>query len=442
MSITIDAVNDPPVANNTAATTDEDASVIITLSANDVDNTSLTFAIVNAPSSGSLAAISSSNCVTSGSGANCTATVTYTPTRDFNGLDGFTFKASDGIADSSTATVSITVNGVNDAPVAPIQSVTTSEDAPVVIILAASDVDSASLAFAIVTAPTRGTLGSISTPSCVANGAGANCTATVTYTPGANVSGPDSFTFKVSDGYLDSNIAMVSITVNAVNDAAVAGNDFYSTLKDTPLNIFAPGVLSNDNDIDGDQANLSAVLVSGPTNAGKFILNADGSFSYTPAVNFTGTDTFTYKANDGSNDGNETTVTIAVVATGNAPRAANDFYNTPENTALNVPARGVLANDNDADTPVANITAILVAGPSHASSFTLNFDGSFDYTPETNFRGVDSFTYKANDGSADSNIAMVTIAVIAANTFPVAINDMESINRGRGKEHRSTRGAR
>ena len=213
----------------------------------------------------------------------------------------------------------------------------------------------------------------------------------------------------------------------------MAGNDFYSTLKDTPLNIFAPGVLSNDNDIDGDQANLSAVLVSGPTNAGKFILNADGSFSYTPAVNFTGTDTFTYKANDGSNDGNETTVTIVVVATGNAPRAANDFYNTPENTALNVPARGVLANDNDADTPLANITAILVAGPSHASSFTLNFDGSFDYTPETNFRGVDSFTYKANDGSADSNIAMVTIAVIAANTFPVAINDMESINEDAAK---------
>ena len=431
--ITIDAVNDPPVANNTAATTDEDVPVNITLRASDVDNTDLTFTIVNAPSNGSLAAMMSPTCVNSTAGANCTATVTYTPGRDFNGTDSFSFKASDGTADSNAASASITVNAINDAPVSQAQSVTTSEDSPVVITLSASDVDSASLGFAIVTDPTRGNVGNISTPSCIANGASANCTATVTYTPGTNFSGADSFTFKVSDGSLDSNIARVSITVNTVNDAAVASNDFYSTLKDTTLNIFAPGVLGNDNDIDGGQGNLTAVLVSGPTNAGEFVLNANGSFSYTPAPNFTGTDTFTYRANDGSNDSNETTVTITVVAAGNSPLTANDFYNTSENTALDVSARGVLANDNDTDTPAANITAILVAGPSRASSFTLNPDGSFHYTPETNFRGVDTFTYKANDGAVDSNLAMVTITVTAANTFPIANNDTETTNEDAAK---------
>ena len=432
-SITINAVNDPPVASNTTATTNEDVPVSITLNASDVDNTSLTFTIVNGPNNGSLGPISSANCVSSGASANCTATVTYTPAQDFNGSDSFTVKASDGPADSNTASVSITVNAVNDPPVAQVQSVTTSEDSPVVITLAASDVDSASLGFSLVTGPSRGSLGSISAPSCITNGAGTNCTATVTYTPAANISGTESFTFRVNDGSLDSNIGTVSITVNAVNDAAVAANDFYSTLKDTPLNIFAPGVLGNDNDIDGGQGNLTAVLVSGPANAANFILNADGSFFYTPVTNFTGTDTFTYKANDGSEDGNETTVTIAVLTAGNAPLAANDYYNVPESTALNVPARGVLANDNDADTPAASVTAILVAGPSRASSFTLNPDGSFNYTPETNFRGRDSFTYRANDGAADSNVAMVTIAIIGANTFPVANNDADSTNEDAAK---------
>src|SRR5262249_35817488 len=154
---------------------------------------------------------------------------------------------------------------------------------------------------------------------------GTNCTATVTYTPGANISGPDSFIFRVNDGSLDSNVATVSITVNAVNDAAVASNDFYSTLKEPPLNLFGPGVLGNDNDVDGGQGNLTAILVSGPANAADFILNADGSFSYIPLANFTGTDAFNYKASDGSNDSNETTVTIAVIAAGNALLATNDF---------------------------------------------------------------------------------------------------------------------
>ena len=98
--------------------------------------------------------------------------------------------------------------------------------------------------------------------------------------------------------------------------------------------------------------------------------------------------------------------------------ATNDVYNTDEDTSLDVLARGVLANDNDIDTPQANLTAILVTGPTHAASFTLNPDGSFSYAPATNFNGADSFTYKANDGASDSNLAMVTIAVNPVNDAP------------------------
>src|SRR5439155_240195 len=113
------------------------------------------------------------------------------------------------------------------------------------------------------------------------------------YVPAANYNGPDSFTYKANDGAADSGIATVSITITSVNDAPVVVNDSYTTAEDTTLNIAAPGVLANDSDVDGDA--LSAVLVSGPTH-GSLTLNSNGSFSYVPAANYNGPDSFTYKA--------------------------------------------------------------------------------------------------------------------------------------------------
>jgi VCBS repeat-containing protein len=138
-------------------------------------------------------------------------------------------------------------------------------------------------------------------------------------------------------------------------------------------------------------------------------------------VNYNGTDTFTYKANDGTSDSNVAMVTITINAANDAPVATNDFYSTDEDTALSVLAAGVLANDNDIDTPASNLTAILVTGPTHAASFALNSDGSFSYTPVANFNGTDTFTYKANDGTSDSNVAMVQITVANVNEAPTDI---------------------
>jgi RHS repeat-associated protein len=437
-SITVNNVNDPPTANGISLSTNEDNALVITLGGSDIDSTNLTFAIQAGPSHGSLGPVSSPSCITipnseGVAGSSCTATVTYIPAANYNGPDSFTFKANDSALDSNIATVSITVQPVNDAPVASNDTAITNEDNPVLVTLRATDIDSSSLTFSIVGVPSNGVLGPIGPASCssVPNGTGTpgvNCIATVTYTPSPNYGGSDSVTFKVNDGSLDSNIATVGITVSSVNDASVAANDFYATDKDTPLSIGAPGVLANDNDVDNQPSNFIAALVNAPTHAASFTLNADGSFTYTPATNFTGTDSFTYKTNDGANDSNEATVTIAVIQPGNVPIATNDFYNTEKDTPLNVPARGVFANDNDADTPAANLVALLVTGPARAASFTLNPDGSFDYTPAADFTGADSFTYKVNDGASDSNIAMVSIAVLMPNTFPVAKNDAESTN--------------
>ncbi|NEU06732.1 tandem-95 repeat protein, partial [Flavihumibacter sp. R14] len=101
----------------------------------------------------------------------------------------------------------------------------------------------------------------------------------------------DSFTYKVSDGTLESNIATVTLTVTPVNDAPVALNDAYNTTEETPVSVPLPGVMTNDSDIDGDA--ITAIKVTDPAN-GTLVFNADGSFTYTPNANFNGTDSFTY----------------------------------------------------------------------------------------------------------------------------------------------------
>src|SRR4029434_1090530 len=171
----------------------------------------------------------------------------------------------------------------------------------------------------------------------------------------------------------------------------------------TTLTIAASGVLANDSDVDGDA--LSALLVSQPTH-GSLTWNSDGGFSYVPAANYNGPDSFTYKANDGQADSGIATVSITITGVNDAPVAVDDSYTTPEDTTLNVTAPGVLANDSDVDGDT--LSAILVSQPTHGS-LTLNGNGSFSYTPAAYYNGPDSFTYKANDGQADSGIATVSI---------------------------------
>src|SRR5262245_10647676 len=380
-SITINSVNDPPTAHNITVSTNEDVPVIISLSATDIDSVTINFMVVSSPNHGSLGVVSSSSCTSvpnsDGSwGSSCSATVTYTPPANYYGDETFTYKANDGIRDSNPAVVTITVRPVNDAPVANSQSVSTNEDTTATITLNATDIDSPSLSFSIVTNPGKGTLSVISAPSCIATGIGSTCSATVIYNPAADQNGVDSFAFKVNDGSLDSNLGTVSITVNSVNDGPVAVADFYITSKDTMLSVGAPGPLGNDNDIEGIQSTLTAVLVSGPSNATTFMLNADGSFSYSPVAGFTGIDSFSYRANDGVDDSSAATVTITVVELNNKPVANNDFYKTEKETPLSVGDRGVLGNDNHADTSAMTLMATLNTGPSHADSFSLNADGS------------------------------------------------------------------
>jgi VCBS repeat-containing protein len=211
------------------------------------------------------------------------------------------------------------------------------------------------------------------------------------------------------------NSDTVSVLLNhttTANQAPVANNDTYSTAEDAPLTVSAPGVLANDTDADGNP--LTAAVGAAPAH-GTLTLNANGSFAYTPDANFNGPDTFTYRASDGTAQSNTATVTINVSAGNDAPTAAADAYTTAEDGPLNVAASGVLANDNDPDGDQLN--AWVESGTSHGT-LNLNANGAFTYTPDANYNGPDTFTYRASDGALTSNPATVTITVSAVNDAP------------------------
>src|SRR5439155_7281282 len=131
---------------------------------------------------------------------------------------------------------------------------------------------------------------------------------------------------------------------------------------------------------------------------------SDGSFSYTTDLNFSGTDSFTYEASDGMANSGLTTVTIIVKPSNAAPAGNTDTYTVGEDSLLTVAAPGVLSNDTDADND--SLTARLLSAPSNGV-VAFQADGSFTYQPNTNFSGVDSFAYVANDGLADSTATLV-----------------------------------
>ena len=465
--------NTPPTADDQSVATDEDNPLGITLTAADADGDPLTWSVGTA-----------ANGTLSGTAPN----LTYTPNPNYNGGDSFTFSVNDGTVDSSTATVSITVNAVNDAPTADDLSVTTDEDVPVGIALSGADIDGDTLTFSVVSGPSNGALSG--TPP------------NLTYTPTTGFFGADSFNYVANDGTIDSTEATVTITVNFVNVAPVAADDAYATDEDAVLNVTAPGVLSNDTDADGDP--LTAALVVGPAD-GSLTLNGDGSFDYTPNANYNGPDSFTYLANDGTTDSNVATVSITVNSVNDAPVAdANgpysgvvdvlvlfdgsgsfdldgtivsyswDFgdgslgtgvnpthtYTTAANysvtltvtddggltdvatssaiiseapnqdpVALDDPATtdedtavlvDVLANDTDPNVgDVLSVTAVTQG----TNGAVTNNGTDVTYTPNPDFNGADSFTYTVSDGNGGSDIATVTITVNAINDAPVAADD-------------------
>lgn len=389
VAITVTPVVEGPVAGNDSYATDEDTALNVAAPGVLVNDT-----VAGANPRAVLVTGAADGTIDLGP----TGAFSYVPMAQYSGSDSFTYKIVTDSSESNTATVSITVNPVNDQPVAADDSASTFANTPAVINVLAndSDIDGDALTASVTSAPQNGI-------------AALNADQSITYTPNAGFTGTDTFTYSAGDGSTLSAPATVTVTVTEQPQGV---GDSYSTNEDTLLNIAAPGVLGNDRFTGA----ASAAIVT-PASHGSLAFNADGSFSYTPSANYSGSDSFTYMFTVNGLESTVAAVELTVNPVNDAPVAAYDSAVTAFNTAIAV---NVLSNDTDADGNALSVGAI--TGMPANGSAVINPDNTITYTPNTGFSGTDRFYYTATDGTLSSNVARVTVSV-RANQLPVAVVD-------------------
>ncbi len=357
--------------------------------------------------------------------------------------DTFSYTISDLVGALSTATVTVTVAGVNDPPVASNDTYATDEDsvlnvaAPGVLgndsdpdgqALQVARYDTTSLYGATVTVYPDGSFTYDPTQAADLQA----------LRPGQSVQ--DGFSYQATDGVTLSNIAFVLITVDGINDAPEAVDDAYSTDEDTELLVPAPGVLGND--MDKDAGDL-LVVISADTQSllgARVLVGGSGWFLYDPTTapalqllkpGQTLQDTFTYTVRDASGETSSATVTVTVSGRNDPPVAADDWYSVLEDDLLQVAAPGLLAGGSDADGDVLQVEAGTLASR-YGAAVTLMEDGSFLYDPRSaaplqalaaGQTLEDTFTYRVTDGTEYSAPATVTVVVTGVNDAPVAVDD-------------------
>ncbi|OYO30848.1 Ig-like domain-containing protein, partial [Janthinobacterium sp. PC23-8] len=381
VGITVTPVNDAPVGSGTTITTAEDTVKTGTLPvATDVDKDTVTYVKATDPSHGAVT-------------INADGTYVYTPVADYNGADSFSYTVSDGKGGANTYTVGITVTPINDAPVGSGTTITTAEDTVKTGILpVATDIDGDKLTYGKGSDPAHGTVV-------------VNINGSYVYTPAANYNGADSFTYTVSDGQGGSNTYTVAINITAVNDAPVGSGTTITTAEDT----VKTGTLPVATDVDKDT--VMYVKATDPSH-GAVIINADGTYVYTPAADYNGADSFSYTVNDGQGGSNTYAVVITVTPVNDAPVGSGTTITTAEDTVKTGTLPVVIDVDKD------TVTYVKATDPSHGA-VTINADGTYVYTPVADYNGVDSFSYTVNDGQGGSNTYTVAITVTPVNDAPV-----------------------
>ena len=312
------------------------------------------------------------------------------------------------------ACVEAGTNGTNPPGTAD-QSANTTEDNSVTVTLEALRSNNNTLTFSIVGGPTSGSTGSVSPATC----SGSSCTATVSYAPGADFNGGDSFTFRASDGSIHSNTSTVSVTVSEVNDSPSAATDSKSTAEDVQLSFPASDLTTNDSDgpanESGQTLTVTTVVADGNTHGTVNLVS--GTVTYTPVANYNGPASFTYTVcDDGTTNGapaalcTNGTVNVTVTPVNDAPTANSQSKSTGGNTPVAITLTG-----SDVETAPGNLTFNVTSGPSHG---TLSGTApNLTYTPALNYCGSDSFKFTVTDtgdGSAPpltSSEATVSITV-------------------------------
>lgn len=308
------------------------------------------------------------------------------------------------IADAARGLGDVDGPNVQNAPIARDDAFAVNEDQTLAIEPASLlrndvDYDGQALTPTIVSGPTSGTL-------TLAGG-------TYRYTPNADFSGSDSFTYRAGDGALASNPATARITVAPVADRPSAVADSISTLEDTPVRIGAAALLANDTDPDAGDTKTIVSVGSGV--AGSVAL-AGGFVTFTPAANFFGDASFVYTMRDSAGLTSSATVSVTVVRANDAPTARADTFLATEDTIASISTASLLANDTDPDAGDA-LTVVAVGGASHGR---VVLSGGFArFTPDADYSGTAGFTYVVRDSAGEQSTGAVTLIVSPVNDAPV-----------------------
>ena len=384
--------NLPPVFASPASVTvqgSEDVVVTGAAKATDPEGSALAYSVLTAPANGAVQLNAA------------TGAYTYTPKLDYSGNDSFVVAAKDpfGNVTATGLTVNVVLAAVNDAPVFATKSVTLSgtEDVAVTGTSVATDVDGPALAYSV-----KGT-GAANGSVIVDAKTGA-----YTYTPKLDYNGTDSFVVVASDGSLTAEQA-VTVTLAAVNDAPVFANKSV-TLAGTE-DVAVTGV-STATDVDGTALTYSIKGV-GAANGSVIVDAKTGAYTYTPKLDYNGSDSFIVVASDGSLT-DEQAVTVTLAAVNDAPRFAKSSVSVSgtEDTVL---TGSVSATDPEGSTVLYSIKS----GGSTSGSVQIDGKtGAYTYTPKLDVNGSDSFVVLASDGSASSE-QTVNITLAAVNDAPV-----------------------
>ncbi len=429
VTVNINPLNDDPVASNLLVSVQEHTGANLAntvsglLPATDVDGDPLTWLLDAPPVTGS-AVIDD----------DTTGAFTYTTDPDGPGTFTFTFHVNDGAADSNSATVTVVVGPLNDAPVTTPVVTSVDEDLQVTDFLTGSDPDGPAVVYSVAVPPISGRITALNA-----------VTGQFTYKPNLNVNGADQFSFRRSDGLLQSNVSTVDITINAVNDAPVAGADTAAATEDVvPLTIAGASLTANDSDVDtGDT--LTVVCPGGdctgyvstqgvPLNvtAGDITYDHTGMFQSLRAGQ-TLTDTLTYTVQDSGTATATAVVTVTVTGVNDDPAGVDDPVNYTDGSGILSISNGtLLGNDTDPDT--GDTKAIVTVDATSVAGATVGLSGtSVTYNPGTLFRylyqgdtAADSFQYTFQDGSGATSTATVNVTVTGINDAPSAASDTAS----------------
>lgn len=389
----IDDIKPRPVDDN--ANTDEKTSKNIAVLANDLglDNLPVSVSIISQPTNGKVV-VESNN------------TVTYTPNGLYNGIETFVYRVTDGTGAFADATVSVNVTFVNDTPVAVNDGRGTSINTPVIVDVLFNDYG----------LEDGGILVSVSEDADPAKGhAVANLDNTVTFTPATGYLGLATFKYKITDANADESIATVTVNVRKVNHVPVAVDDYATTTVNKSKSI---NILANDSGLEDGFRRISAHTE--PAN-GVVIINANRTVTYTPNPGFIGSDSFQYLLEDADEDYDIATVNITVTpAIDHQPIARDDFRGASKNTAVKI---DVLFNDTGLEDGFAGIT--IISDPVNGT-YSINAD-TVVYTPNTDFYGVETFSYQVCDTDGDCAAANITVNVKnGINYIPKAQDDKDS----------------